>query len=80
LAYLRQLYFDSLVYTPGTARQLIGVAGAGHVMLGTDYPFDIGVTDPLGRLDEVPGLSHSERAAIAGGTAAGLLRITEVGP
>jgi aminocarboxymuconate-semialdehyde decarboxylase len=37
-AYLRQLYFDSLVYTPGTASQLIDAAGPGHVLLGTDYP------------------------------------------
>jgi aminocarboxymuconate-semialdehyde decarboxylase len=77
-AYLRQLYFDSLVYTPGTARQLIDAAGAGHVLLGTDYPFDMGVTDPLQRLDAVPGLGRGERAAIAGGTAARLLRIAEV--
>lgn len=76
-AYLRQLYFDSLVYDPGTARRLIDVAGAGHVLLGTDYPFDMGVTDPLDRLGEVPGLSHEDRAAIAGGTAARLLRIPE---
>jgi aminocarboxymuconate-semialdehyde decarboxylase len=77
-AYLRQLYFDSLVYTPGTARQLIDVAGAGHVLIGTDYPFDMGVTDPVTRLDAVPGLSGEERAAIAGGTAARLLRIEAV--
>lgn len=76
-AYLRQLYFDSLVYTPGTARQLIDAAGAGHVLLGTDYPFDMGVTDPLGRLDAVPGLSRDDHAAIVGGTAARLLRIPE---
>jgi aminocarboxymuconate-semialdehyde decarboxylase len=74
-AYLRQLYFDSLVYRPETARQLIDVAGAGHVLLGTDYPFDMGVTDPLARLDAVSGLTCDERAAIAGGTAAELLRI-----
>jgi len=77
-AYLHQLYFDSLVYTPGTARQLIDAAGAGHVLIGTDYPFDMGVTDPVARLDAVPGLSGEERAAIAGGTAARLLRIEVV--
>jgi aminocarboxymuconate-semialdehyde decarboxylase len=74
-AYLRQLYFDSLVYDAGTARRLIDVAGPGHVLVGTDYPFDMGVTDPLLRLDAVPGLSDAERAAIAGGTAARLLGV-----
>lgn len=77
-AYLRQLYFDSLVYTPDTARQLVEAAGAGHVLLGTDFPFDMGVTDPLTRLDAVRGLTSDQRAAIAGGTAASLLRIAEV--
>jgi aminocarboxymuconate-semialdehyde decarboxylase len=77
-AYLRRIYFDSLVYTPGTARQLLDIAGAEHVLLGTDYPFDMGVTDPLSRLDAIPGLSRDERAAIAGGTAASLLQIAEV--
>jgi aminocarboxymuconate-semialdehyde decarboxylase len=77
-AYLRRLYFDSLVYTPGTARQLIDTAGADHVLLGTDYPFDMGVTDPLSRLDAIPGLKGDERAAIAGGTAAALLQIAGV--
>ncbi|MET9080837.1 fumarylacetoacetate hydrolase family protein [Streptomyces sp. NPDC004237] len=55
----------------------IDVAGADHVLLGTDYPFDMGVTDPLRRLDEVPGLSPDERATIAGGAAARLLGVSQ---
>jgi hypothetical protein len=46
-------------------------------MLGTGYPFDMGVTDPLSRLDAIPGLSPGERAAIAGDTVATLLRTAE---
>ncbi len=71
--YLGQLYFDSLVYRADTLRQLIDVAGAGQVLLGTDYPFDMGVTDPLDRLSGLPDLTAGQRAAIAGGTAAALL-------
>jgi aminocarboxymuconate-semialdehyde decarboxylase len=45
------------------------------VVLGTDYPFDMGVEDPLERLAAVPGLSAEEGAAIRGANAARLLRL-----
>jgi aminocarboxymuconate-semialdehyde decarboxylase len=70
--YLDSLYFDSLVYTDDGLSRLVAIAGAGHVLLGTDYPFDMGVTDPLDRIDRI-GLRAEDRAAIAGGNAARLL-------
>jgi aminocarboxymuconate-semialdehyde decarboxylase len=73
-AYLRDLYYDALVYRADTLAHLVGAVGAGRVLLGTDYPFDMGVTDPLDRL-AVAGLGDADRAAIAGGTAAALLGI-----
>src|ERR1700722_9001174 len=51
--YLDRLYFDSLVYTDDGLSRLVSIAGAGHVLLGTDYPFDMGVTDPLDRIDRI---------------------------
>lgn len=71
-AYLDQLWFDSLVYTQQTLERLIEAVGAEHVLLGTDYPFDMGVADPVVRLDAI-GLPAAARDAIAGGTAAALL-------
>jgi aminocarboxymuconate-semialdehyde decarboxylase len=70
--YLDSLYFDSLVYTDDGLSRLVSTAGARHVLLGTDYPFDMGVTDPLDRIDRI-GLDAEERAAIAGGNAIRLL-------
>jgi predicted TIM-barrel fold metal-dependent hydrolase len=70
--YLDSLHFDSLVYTDDGLSRLVSIAGAGHVLLGTDYPFDMGVTDPLDRIDRI-GLDAKSRAAIAGGNAARLL-------
>jgi predicted TIM-barrel fold metal-dependent hydrolase len=70
--YLDRLYFDSLVYTDDGLSRLVAIAGAGHVLLGTDYPFDMGVTDPLDRIDRI-GLRAESRAAITGGNAARLL-------
>ncbi|MFJ8109605.1 amidohydrolase family protein [Streptomyces sp. NPDC096132] len=71
-AYLRRLWFDSLVYTPRALRQLVAEVGADRVVLGTDHPFDMGVDDPLARLDAA-ALAPADRAAIAGGNALDLL-------
>jgi aminocarboxymuconate-semialdehyde decarboxylase len=37
--YLKQLYYDSLVFTAAGLRHLVTEVGAGQVVLGTDYPF-----------------------------------------
>ncbi|MER5194023.1 amidohydrolase family protein [Streptomyces sp. NPDC002755] len=71
-AYLRRMWFDSLVYTPRALRHLVAEVGADRVVLGTDHPFDMGVDDPLARLDAA-GLAPADRAAVAGGTALDLL-------
>jgi aminocarboxymuconate-semialdehyde decarboxylase len=52
----------------------VGEFGADHVLLGTDYPFDMGPTDPLGFLADAR-LTEAEHALIVGGNAARLLRI-----
>ncbi|MGA7270546.1 MAG: amidohydrolase family protein [Acidimicrobiia bacterium] len=71
--YLSRLYFDTMVFEPDQLSFLIHKYGADHVLLGTDYPYDMGETDPLGLLDEVGGLSTEDRDLIAGGNAARLL-------
>jgi predicted TIM-barrel fold metal-dependent hydrolase len=69
--YLRRFWFDSLVYSPAGLRALVDAAGPDRVLLGSDYPFDMGVTDPLDRL-EVAGLPPDTVAAVAAGNAARL--------
>jgi aminocarboxymuconate-semialdehyde decarboxylase len=71
-AYLRRMWFDALVYTPGALRHLVEEVGADRVVLGTDHPFDMGVDDPVARLDAA-GLAPADRAAVAGGNALDLL-------
>jgi aminocarboxymuconate-semialdehyde decarboxylase len=70
--YLSRIFFDGLVYEPEILAALVARVGAQQVMLGTDYPFDMGVEDPLARL-EAAGLSAQDVAAIRGGNAAALL-------
>jgi aminocarboxymuconate-semialdehyde decarboxylase len=73
--YLRRIFFDSLVYSPEQLELLVRRAGASQVAIGSDYPFDMGVEDPLERLDAVAGLSAQERCAIRGENAATLLSL-----
>ena len=72
--YLRQLYFDSIVFTGEGLRHLIAETGPGQVMIGTDYPFPWNRA-PIDHVLSTPGLSDDDRIAILGGTAARLLRL-----
>jgi aminocarboxymuconate-semialdehyde decarboxylase len=66
--YLKQMYFDSLVFTPEALRHLVAEVGADRVMVGTDYPFPW-VTAPIDHVLDTPGLTDAQREAILGGTA-----------
>ena len=72
--YLKQIYVDSLVFSPEALRHLVAVVGADHIGLGTDYPFPWTNT-PVDHLMSTPGLSDADRTAILGGTMSRLLRI-----
>jgi aminocarboxymuconate-semialdehyde decarboxylase len=72
--YLRDLYFDSIVFTPEALRHLVAECGASQIVMGTDYPYpwtSTAVEHVLG----TPSLSDAERAAILGDTACKLLHI-----
>jgi aminocarboxymuconate-semialdehyde decarboxylase len=73
-AYLRQLYFDSLVFTAEGLRHLVAETGASQVVLGTDYPYPWTST-AVDHVLSTPELSDEDRIAILGGTAARLLGI-----
>jgi len=45
--YLRKLWFDTVVHDPAALRHLVDVAGASRVVLGSDFPFDMGLDDPV---------------------------------
>src|ERR1700681_1221845 len=71
--YLKRLYFDALVYTHPQLEYLVRQYGADHVLMGTDYPADMGEIDPIGFIEGAAGLSAEEHAAILGLNAARLL-------
>ncbi len=73
--YLKRIYFDSLVYSPEGLRRLIEEVGATQVLLGTDYPFDMGSYSPHELIAAVPGLTDRERDLVLGANAARLLNL-----
>jgi aminocarboxymuconate-semialdehyde decarboxylase len=70
--YLKQMYFDSLVFTPEGLRHLAAEVGARQIVMGTDYPYPWGA-DPVDHILGTPGLSDADREAILGATASRLL-------
>jgi predicted TIM-barrel fold metal-dependent hydrolase len=67
--YIRQIYFDALVFTPEALRHLVAEVGVGQVMLGTDYPIPWEL-HPVDHVMNTPSLSDVDRVAILGGNAA----------
>lgn len=74
-SYLKKFYFDTITFDPEMLRNLIDKFGPQQVLLGTDYPFDMGEEDPVGLIDSVPRLSSADKQKIMGDTAARLLKI-----
>ena len=72
--YLKQIYFDSLIFTGEALRHLIAVAGVSQIMLGTDFPYPW-TTTSVDHVLNTPGLSDADRIAILGGNAAKLFNI-----
>ena len=72
--YLKRVFVDSVVFTPHQLRGLIEVFGADKVLMGTDYPFDMAESDPVGHVCGA-GLDDATVAAIAGGNARRLFGI-----
>jgi aminocarboxymuconate-semialdehyde decarboxylase len=70
--YLKKIYFDTIVFTPQQLEALVKRFGVEKVLLGTDYPYDMGEYDPLGHIALVESFSDADRAAIAGGNAKAL--------
>ena len=69
---VRRFYFDTLTHDPALLRALIDFAGPDRVLLGSDYPFDMGdarQVDTVRALELPPDVE----AAILGGNAEHLL-------
>jgi aminocarboxymuconate-semialdehyde decarboxylase len=72
--YLKQLYFDSLIFSPEAIRHLAAQVGSSQIVLGSDYPYPWQL-NPVDHIFDSQSLSDDEKVAVLGGTAAKLLNI-----
>jgi aminocarboxymuconate-semialdehyde decarboxylase len=72
--YLKQLYFDSLIFSPEAIRHLAAQVGSSQIVLGSDYPYPWQL-NPVDHIFACSSLSDDEKAAVLGNTAAKLLNI-----
>jgi len=72
--YLKQMYFDSLIFTGEALRHLVAVAGVSQVMLGTDFPYPW-TTTSVDHILSTPGLTDDDKIAVLGGNAIKLFRL-----
>ena len=72
--YLKQLYYDSILFTGEGLRHLVATVGASQVLMGTDYsaPWN---PNPVDHIMGTPTLSNADRIAMLSGNASKLLRI-----
>ncbi len=71
--YLARFYLDTMVFAEDQLGFLIDKYGADHIVLGTDYPFDMGESDPVGLVTRTVGDDSEKLMAITAGNAARLL-------
>src|SRR5205823_5496258 len=72
--YLKQIYFDSLVFSPEAIRHLAAQVGAGQIVLGSDYPYPWQL-NPVDHIFDSASLSDDEKADILGRTAERLFNL-----
>src|SRR5262245_1160474 len=73
--YLKQIYFDSLIFSPEAIRHLAAQVGAGQIVLGSDYPYPWQLK-PVDHIFACDSLNDDQKVAVLGGTAAKLLNIS----
>jgi predicted TIM-barrel fold metal-dependent hydrolase len=73
--YLKQIYFDSLIFSPEAIRHLAAQVGAGQIVIGSDYPYPWQLR-PVDHIFASSSLSEDEKADILGRTAAKLFNLT----
>ena len=73
--YLRRFTYDTIGHNDAINQALINLVGADRVVLGSDYCFDMGLSDPVADLERLQDLDDRQKDLILSDTAARLLRL-----
>jgi aminocarboxymuconate-semialdehyde decarboxylase len=71
--YLRRVYIDTVVFSNEQLSALIEFLGPDRILMGTDYPFDMGEYDPIGHIAGTRDIDEATSKALTGGNAVQLL-------
>jgi len=71
IAYLRMLHYDTCVYDPDTLADLVRIAGAERLVMGSDYP--VGEMRPADFVRDCKALDAAAQELVLSGNAARLL-------
>ncbi len=69
---IRRFHYDTVTHDAALRRGIVEVVGAEHVLLGSDYPFDMGTDRPVEAVQETE-LPSDQEELVLGGNAARLL-------
>jgi aminocarboxymuconate-semialdehyde decarboxylase len=72
----RRFYYDELVFDPEAVKFLVKQFGASQILVGTDYPFALGETNPIGLLEKA-AFDIATMTAITSGNAKRFLGLPE---
>jgi len=75
-SYLKRVYVDTVVFAVDQLKHLVEFFGPERVLLGTDYPYDMGEYDPVGHVVDSLGVSDST-AKICGGNALAMVGLVQ---
>ena len=73
--YINLLNFDTIAHWDKALAFLLDTMGADHVVVGSDYPFDMGPAEPVRFVEQAPGISEEDKHKILSANAMRLLKL-----
>ena len=64
MTFFKNFYFDTITHNPDVLRYLVSLAGSDHVLLGTDYPYDMGDENPVLTVSQLTRIKAADRRKI----------------
>lgn len=72
---IKLLYFDTITHWESALKFLVDTVGADRIVVGSDYPFDMGPAEPVRFVERAPGISDADKEKILSGNAKKLLKL-----